>query len=217
MRISSTLLFLCFLIHSGLAQVESRHFEYGTTLITVNALKNSKDNYQERAAAEILNAVFFRFNTKAKAFRFATSYNNYYHAYASPIGSYDGFSGTDQFSDFRIGIGAQALLLKKKDWLYTCLDLYYRHVKSHGTFTCGFRGANETYQSTANGFDCFTGLGFKIKIISQLYLSPEFGFLLMNKAVQKTTVPNTFGITTQVHYTETSLFPQLKCHLIVMF
>ena len=128
----------------------------------------------------------------------------------------DTSSGDINNKDFRIGVGGQFSLLKRKEWFYTFLDLSYRNVFSTGHYYGGIGGANESFSKTANGFDGVLGLGFKIKTIKYVYLSPELGCLISNKFVNQTT-NNYLGETSKSNNIDVNLSPILKLHLTVKF
>ena len=107
--------------------------------------------------------------------------------------------------------------MKRKEWFYTFLDLSYRNVFSDGHQYGGYVGANNKFSRTSNGFDSFLGLGFKIKTIKHVYLSPEIGYFCSTKFVNQTTTSLNSGQSTKFNYSEIDLTPLMKLHLTVKF
>jgi hypothetical protein len=61
------------------------------------------------------------------------------------------------------------------------------------------------------------GLGFKIKTIKHVCLSPEIGFYGSTKFVNQTTTPLYWGQSSKFSYSEINLNPAIKLHLTVKF
>jgi hypothetical protein len=217
MRKLITLLAFMFLIQISNGQDTTRRFEFGSTLVTINSFNTNYYYAPDRPSVEFINAVFFRYTKKRFGLRLHASYTDNSTSYASPVGWSDGSSGDINNKDVRIGVGGQFSILKRKEWFYTFLDLSYRNVFSTGHNYGGLWGANERFSSTANGLDCFLGLGFKIKTIKNVYLSPEIGYYISNKFVSKTTTDMSWGQSTKYNYNETDIHLALKLHLTVKF
>lgn len=214
-KLISILTFM-FLFQISNGQDTIRRFEFGSTLVTINSFNNNYYFAPDRPSFELINGLFFRYTKKRLGLRLHTSYTDNSTSYATPAGWSDGSSGDINNKDFRIGVGGQFSLLKHKEWFYTFLDLSYRNVFSTGHYYEGIGGDNERFSKTANGFDCFLGLGFKIKTIKHVYLSPELGYFLSSKFVNQTT-NNYWGQTSKFNYSEGNLNPVIKLHLTVKF
>ena len=206
---------LFFQISNG--QDTIRRFEFGSTLVTVNSFNTNANVALDRPSVEFINGVFFRYTKKRLGLRIHASYTENSNTFSSPVGIADGVSGDNNNKDIRIGIGGQFSIIKHKEWFYTLLDLSYRNVFSTGHYYGGIGGANDRYSSTANGLDCFLGLGFKIKTIKNVYLSPEVGYFISNKFVNNTTTDMSWGQSTKYNYNVTDIHPALKLHLTVKF
>lgn len=217
MRKLITILAFMFLVQISNGQDTIRRFEFGSTLVTINSFNTNYYFAPDRPSVEFINGVFFRYTKKRFGLRLHASYTDNSATFASPIGMADGASGDINNKDVRIGVGGQFSIIKRKEWFYTFLDLSYRNVFSTGHYYGGFGGANDRFSSTANGLDCFLGLGFKIKTIKNVYLSPEFGYYISNKFVSKTTTDMWWGQTSKFSYTETNINPVLKLHFTVKF
>jgi hypothetical protein len=91
-------------------------------------------------------------------------------------------------------------------------------VFSTGHYYGGILGsvANE-FSRTSNGFDSFLGLGFKIKTIKYVFLSPELGFLCSTKSVNQTSTPLSGAQSSKFSYYDINLNPVIKLHLTVKF
>lgn len=189
-----------------------RRFEFGPTLMTINSFNTNYYFAADRPSVEFINGLFFRYTKNRLGLRLHTSYTDNSSSYESPAGP---TSGDINNKDFRIGVGGQFSLLKRNDWFYTLIDLSYRNVFSTG-HDRGLSIYPTSFSKTANGFDCFLGLGFKIKTIKYVYLSPELGFLMSNKFVNQTT-NNYFGQTSKSSNIDVNLNSILKLHLTVKF
>lgn len=212
-----TILAFIFIIQISNGQDSIRHFEFGSTLVTVNSFNTKYNTTPDRPSVEFINGVFFRYTKKRLGLRIHASYSENSNTFASPVGVADGASGDNNNKDIRIGIGGQFSIIKHKEWFYTFLDLSYRNVFSTGHYYGGIGGANDRYSNTANGIDCFLGLGFKIKTVKNVYLSPEVGYFISNKFVNKTTTDMSWGQSAKYNYNETDIHPALKLHLTVKF
>ncbi len=211
-----TILTIILTFHMSKGQDTIRRFEFGSTLITINSFNTNYYSAPDRPSFEFMNGLFFRYTKKRLGLRLHASYTDNSTSYATLSGVPESSSGDINNKDFRIGVGGQFSLLKRKDWFYTFLDLSYRNVFSTGHYYGGIGGANESFSKTANGFDGFLGLGFKIKTIKYVYLSPELGCLISNKFVNQTT-NNYLGQTLESNNIDVNLSPILKLHLTVKF
>lgn len=199
------------------AQDTLRKFEFGSTIITVNSL-NTKYYYPyDKPSFQFVNGLFFRYIKKRIGIRANVSYSENAASYASPIYIADGGSGDIENKDFIIGLGGQFSILKRKDWFYTFVDVSYRNIFSTGHYNGGIAGANDKFSKTSNGYDTFFGLGFKIKTIKNMYLSPELGFNSNMKFVNQTTISMNSGKTSHFNSNDFNFNPQLKMHLTVKF
>jgi hypothetical protein len=212
-----TILACIFIVHISNGQDSIRRFEFGSTLVTINSFNTNYYVAPDRPSVEFINGVFFRFTKKRFALRLHASYTDNSSTFASPVGMADGASGDINNKDLRIGVGGQFSIIKRREWLYTFLDLSYRNVFSTGHIYGGFGGANDRFSSTANGLDCFLGLGFKIKTMKNVYVSPELGYYISNKFVSKTTTDMSWGQSSKNNYSVIDIAPVLKLHLTVKF
>lgn len=175
MRLS--IISILFFLASTIKAQDTLHvYEFGSTLVTINSLNTKYTYAQERPSFEIVNALFFRFHKKRNAYRAHASYVENRIDYNAPKAFADGVSGWVNNKNFMIGVGVQRNLKKTKNWLYVFADLCYRNTFSNGVSTGGFWGLNNKYSTSSNGIDTYLGLGFKIKIIKQIILSPELTY-----------------------------------------
>jgi len=212
---SLSLIFL-FKISSG--QDTTKRFEFGSTLVTVDMydLGYSPPTFQ------YINGLFFRFTKKRFGLRLHASYSDKTTSYTSTSLEPPYFWGqTTNNKDFKLGVGGQFSILKRKEWLYSFLDISYRNIFSTGYL---FGVWNKTFSATSNGFDCFAGIGFKIKIAKYFNLSPEIGYYSSSQFVRKTTTSaDTYNLTTgqlvsyNDSYSITDISPVFKLHLTVKF
>lgn len=193
-----------------------KRYEFGLTLVTVDM----RDLGYSPPTLEYINGVFFRITKKRMGLRLKASYSD--NTRSSTNVTFDTpyfFGGTIHNKDFKLGVGGQFSILNRKEWLYTFVDISYRHVFSTG-YNFGYR--NETFSSTSNGMDGFAGIGLKLKITNSFFISPELGYYSSTQFVKTTTTSaDTYSLSTgqRVSYKRTSSFtdnnPVLKLHLTV--
>ena len=206
------------LLNTARSQDTIRRLEFGSTLLTVNSLNNAYFYAPDRPAFEFLNGVFFRYTKNRIGFRVHSGYGEYAVIYSSPPERADGVSGDLSSKDFRIGAGIQRSLLKRSNWMYAFLDVSYRNVFSTGHQYGGIWGVAERFSSSANGFDYFAGLGFRMKVIRNVYLSFEPGLYSSTRFVSRSTEPIAGGQPVKSRYTVTDVnAPVIKVHLTVRF
>ena len=206
-------------------------FEFGSTILTVNSsilAPQIKDkSYSTYDAAirppfEFINGLFFRYTKHRLALRVQTSYSDYSssNSYTTEAWPYGSIGGDINNKDFQIGVGGQFSIIKHGSWLYTCLDIAYRHVYSTG-HSYGGGWFTQKFTRTSNGSDCFIGVGSKIKVFKNFNLSPEIG---CNTSFQFYTTeyiatdPNMF-VNRPFKYSDSDIIlnPVAKLHLTVIF
>ncbi len=208
--------FIC-LVQLSYAQDSLRRFEFGSTLVTINTLSTKYYNNPDRPNSEFINGLFFRYTKKRLALRLSASYYENASSYADPITVVDGGSGNINNKGVRIGVGAQFSLLRHKEWFYTFADVSYCNVFSTGNQYGGFSGKNDSFSRTANGFDTFFGLGYKLKILKNMYLSTETGYLISAKMANQTNTNLISKQSSQSNYNDVNGEPAFKLHLTVKF
>jgi len=197
------------------AQDSLANFEFGPTLLTVNSFNTEYQFAQQRPSFEILNGLFFRYNKKQISYRGILSYVENRIDFKPGAGTADGISGSVNNKNLMFGAGVQRNLKKNKDWLYVFADVAYRNTFSTGINSGGIAGITYNYSSNSNALDSYFGLGFKIKIIKQLFISPE---LTYNLCVRKTITKNSYPLNTNKNETyDFNLNSLLKIHLSVKF
>ncbi len=220
MRKLTPILAFMFLFKISSGQDSIRHFEFGSTLITINSFNSDYYFAPDRPSVDFMNGVFFRFTKKSFGLRLHASYSNnsatfdsHSATFETPLGIAYGVSGNINNKAVRIGVGGQYSILKHKDWLYTFLDLSYQNTFSAGHYYYD-SGSIEKFSRTTNSFDSFLGVGFKIKTIKHLFLSPEFGILTSTKFVNQT---SSHCACLKSNNMDVSLNPILQLHLTVAF
>lgn len=183
------------------AQDSLKHYEFGSTLFTLNSLGSTGNFGANKASTEFINGLFFRYSYKRFGFRSQVSYSENSRFYISN-------------KDFRIGVGAQYNLLKKKDWLYTYADVLYRNVQTKGDYT-GFNIAS--YSRSSNGLDGFLGIGFKLKVAKSFYLSPELGYNVSYDRINFTSLPASSSAIYKGALNHFNFNPVLKLQLTLKF
>lgn len=122
--------------------------------------------------------------------------------------------------DIRVGLGVHYSLLKHRNWLYSMFDVYYRNVYSSGV---NFGVFPKEFTSVSNGFDCFLGIGLKLKTWKNIYVSPELGYYSSSEFVNRhTTLKDVFHLNgAPVEYNDsysvTNINPIFKLHVTAKF
>jgi hypothetical protein len=215
MKIFKLLLFFISLNCILLAQDSMPNFELGPTLLTANSFNTQYSYAQTRPSIEVLNGLFFRYNKNRLSYRGLLSYVENRIEFKPPAGTADGISGSVSNKNLMLGAGVQHNLKKTKDWLYVFADVCYRNTFSTGINSGGIAGITYKYSNNSNALDSYFGLGFKIKIIKQLFISPE---LTYNLCFGKTITKNSYPLNTHKNVTyDFNLNSLIKVHLSVKF
>jgi hypothetical protein len=150
-------------------------YEVGYMMIGLN----SNDSFYFVSSGEpnfeYLNGILARYRYQKISIRFHASYiarktqRTYY------LNSTQDF-GHSLAKDYKIGTGLQYSFLKKQDYIYLFFDVsYHKRVT-----TADFNNSQTTYQinlvSKLNGINAIQGIGSKIKLIRNLYVSFEAGY-----------------------------------------
>lgn len=213
---SNITFFILFLsVFTCKAQDSLFNLELGSTLLTVNSFNTTYQFPQQRPSFEILNGLFFRVNKKQISYRGILSYVENRIDFEPGAGTADGMSGSVNNKNLMFGGGIQKNLKKNKDWLYVFSDVCYRNTFSTGINSGGIAGITYNYSSNSNGLDAYFGLGFKIKIIKQLFISPELNYnLYFGQTITKYSYP----LNPQKNVTNNfNLNSLAKVHLSVQF
>jgi hypothetical protein len=215
----TTVIFTAIFFLGGIAAAQDtlRKFEFGVTVASVNSFNTKYYFAPDRPSVEFLNAMFFRYTCKRMAFRAHAAYSENSYTYASPPEWSDGMSGDVANKDLRIGVGAQYALLKRRQWLYAFADVSYRNVFSTGHDYGGIRGVADNFSRSANGFDIFLGPGLRLKLLKNVFLSPEAGYLYSQKFINSTTTSMISGHTSRGRVMEMSVTTIIRAHLTVRF
>lgn len=209
----ATILSFSFILSN--AQDSLKHFEFGATFMTLNSRHNPLF-FTSRAPVEITDGLFFRYTKNRFGFRSQVHYskNSSYDHRQKSLTDIIAIGYTNK--NFEIGVGGQYSLLKKKDWLYTFVDLSYRNQ-----FSVGYRydsnGGINNFTNSMNGLNTSVGLGFKIKTFNNLYLSSELGYdsFYGNRKYSNTNMST--GATYKYNGIGKDLSPFLKLHLTYKF
>lgn len=203
-------------IHISAQDSLKKRFELGVTLATFNSFNHSIYHSENRLPFEFCNGLFFRYSMNRFALRAQASYYQNKYAFNS-AGITDGTDESGINHAFRIGIGGQYSLLKKKEWLYAFVDLNYRNINSTGTVVGGVWGGTKNYTAKSNGIDTYFGLGFKLKVFKSVYLSPELFNNFYIGATNKAGTDANSGVITKSMMYNVSVNPGVRVHLTVKF
>ena len=94
------------------------------------------------------------------------------------------YYGEVQSMEYRIGSGIQVSFFKKKEFIYSYLDLNYRRHHEFGSITANSNGvvyvpSQYNYNMIVNGLDAIIGIGTKLKLYKNIYFSAEVGYDLL--------------------------------------
>ncbi len=211
----SFVLFLC----AGLlnAQDSIRKFELGSTLITLNSANSGSFDMASRAQFEFFNGVFFRTTKKRLGLRFNMGYNESNLKTDNDPNCYDCMYGNAAHKNFTIGVGGQLNLLRKRDYMYSYLDLNYRNVFTSGYMGGGFGGYNDNFSKTTDGIETNLGVAFKLRFFKSIYLSAEPGYSIYYASVKEKRTSLTFNTTLMSNSFFVNANPFFKLHLTAKF
>lgn len=199
---------LIFLFQNVKGQDTIRHLEFGSTLVNLNPNRSHP--------IEFVNGLFFRYTQKRLALRVQSSYARYSVHFSGPtVNCQNCARGGSNNNLFRLALGGQFFLIKNKEFIYGFCDLGFRRRVSTGGIYDNISDYHFIFSE--NGLDAFMGLGFKIKFLKNIYITPE---LACNFMFYKENRTRTNIISKQViesdfyHWT---LNPNGKLHLTMMF
>ena len=184
------IIILIFFFQKSNGQDSTRHFEIGSTLITLKSNYGFHDLFFSKPTTKFINGLFFRYTKKRFGIRVLASYSQNSLSYTSPPNVSEGVDGDINTKNFGIGVGGQFSLIKKKECLYAFADFLYRNIFSKGHTSGGYFGGSDYVTSRTNGLDSFFGLGFKIKTFKRIYISPEVAYNVFCGKVISTVTPH---------------------------
>ncbi len=167
------------------AQSENKKsVEIGFTSLTVNEF--SKYNYSIPGLSPVnfFDGIFLRYTKNRIGFRFNANYENVREEYL--LEDYLPFSDNKSEINYQIGVGGQYNIFKSKNWIYTFADISYRFSESKSEIYGDIVYSNDLYTFTTNGVNTFFGLGFTIKPIKHIVISPEIGYNAFNQCTKVT-------------------------------
>jgi hypothetical protein len=171
------LLFSC----AATGQDNLRHFELGTTILTVNG-ESDLGEARQKPVFEFINGLFFRYTKQRLGFRALTSYTQYHqvpYGFSSFPTLIDKAGDHQHYKDLKLGIGGQFALVPKNR-LYSFVDVIYNNIYSAGRpFTeCPTPDAIAYTSITINGIDTHFGFRFSFPLFKHFKISPEgcYGF-----------------------------------------
>ncbi|MBA2610993.1 MAG: hypothetical protein H0U95_03415 [Bacteroidetes bacterium] len=198
------------------AQDSLRHFEFGATFLTANNYNRPFFFQNNNVPIDFMKGLFFRYTKNRFGFRSQINYSKHYSSGYNQNGIGDVITVSNVNKNFDIGIGGQYSLLKKKNWLYTFVDLSYRNQFSKGFNYLSGAGIN-AYTNSSTGLNTSVGLGFKIKTLNNLYLSPELGYNIFYGNLKHSNTIVSTGETFNYNGIDKNFSPFLKLHFTYKF
>lgn len=191
-------------------------YELGSTLLSVNSENLSNYLYGYEPQFRFLPGLFFRYKINRFSVRSQLAYGEYGAIQNFGKSIVDGYAVSSSTKDLSLGVGGQFLILKNKEWVYSFADFSYRNIFTKGQVYGGWSG-NSNFSKSVNGFECTFGLGSKIRLVKNVYLSPELGYYLSGRNVVNARNPLDFGQASTIKYSENFFSAKLKMHLTVQF
>lgn len=172
-----TVLFLLILISANTLYAQpDDNLEFGPALITINRANTSQFDQSKAFSPEIFDGIMFRYNRQRIGIRVLVSYiEKSIHNFLPE----NGLAGGETFSFSRniiLGGGFQYSWFKKRDLLYSPVDVCYRYTFINGSSEKSVGSRTEHFFAQGNGIDAFAGLGIKVRIVKQLEISSELGY-----------------------------------------
>ncbi len=162
------------------AQSENKNsVEIGFTSLTVNEF--SKYNYSIPGLSPVnfFDGIFLRYTKNRIGFRFNANYENVRED--NLLDENPPFFDNKGEINYQIGLGGQYNIFKSKNWIYTFADISYRFSESKSESYGGIVNSHSRHTFTTNGVNTFFGLGFTIKPIKHIIISPEIGYNAFNQ------------------------------------
>jgi hypothetical protein len=199
-----------------------RAMEAGIEVVNYNPIGNGHpyDNSAANNPAHWASGVFLRYTPNRVGVRLGGNFNR---GTVKPNYDYcaDCLEGKVTDKELQLRLGAQYAPLKKHDWLYVFTDLYYRRYTSTGDLTGGFCGCLDiTETRISNGVGLNAGLGARIKVFKNVYLSPEIYYDVLRARNETSTRDNRgFSLLPVTTYQQNTTIhrPAMRLHATVAF
>jgi len=194
-----------------------KQYEIGYSFLTMNSNNYVLFSAPNELPVEFLNGVLFRYKINKLSFRSSASFylKNTRREYSSV--SMDLSYGDVQTKVYKIGIGIQHSLYRKKDVIYPYADLNYKRRFETGVISGVLSGDINRFKTYVNGLDLVTGIGSKLKVYKNLCFSAETGY---NLYIAKRDNETVSFLTNEISYSKTNLISNnflLKIYLSLVF
>jgi hypothetical protein len=175
LRLILILLASCFVNSVYSQDTISKKFELGSVLIT-RRYSSLIYGIPDAPLNNFFSGVFFRYHKNKWALRAEIDYSESYTKTPNNILCIDCYSGNSNNKVFELAVGAQYKFTKKKSFLYTYSDIYFRNINSKGFVSGGIQGLNDSFKLRAAGIGGDLGIGASLLLFKKIRISPEFGY-----------------------------------------
>jgi hypothetical protein len=154
--------------------------EVGLKVVSGRILTRAYHSIINRPSFQFIDGLFYRISKKHMALRLALDlpWNQRNSLYESTI-----FTTSRPYilksRDINIAIGGQYDLLKEKKWLYVFTEVYYRNINTSGELVDNHLeqivnpSLNNKFSVSNKRIGLNSGIGFKMKVLDHLFISPE--------------------------------------------
>ena len=125
------------------------------------------------------DGIFLRYTKNRLWIRFNANYKNVRED--NLLDEISSFFNNVSEINYQIGLGGQYNIFKSKNWIYTFTDISYWFSKSKSEIYGNIIYINDLNTFTTNGVNTFFELGFRIKPIKHIIISPNIGYNAFNK------------------------------------
>ncbi|MES2762898.1 MAG: hypothetical protein V4677_11855 [Bacteroidota bacterium] len=150
-----------------------RPYEVGYLFLGLNSYQPRLFSPPGVSYFEFLNGILAKYKYKKLSLRFHASYLYKKTTLQFALPSTRDF-GNATVKDYKIGTGLQYSLVKKYDYIYTFADLSYRKRAVTANIVTSLYQTNIV--SKLNGMNMVVGIGSKLKLYKNLYLTLETGY-----------------------------------------
>ncbi|MBP8033072.1 MAG: hypothetical protein KAZ71_00670 [Bacteroidia bacterium] len=154
----------------------TRPLEICHTILGINSNQSLFFAEPKRPIFEYLNKILLRYRYRAISIRLNASYFNRTTSKENSYSYNEPDFGMSTVTDYKLGIGLQYSFFKKQEYLYSFLDLNYVKRVQKSSINNFITNYYSNLASKLYGINMCFGLGSKIKIVQNLYISPEIGY-----------------------------------------
>lgn len=163
---------------SDLPSIRVKPYEIAYTFFAINLKNEIKFSNSNEPTLEFLNGILVRYKFNRLSLRINASIAKINREYLNIYDVTDYSYAKAQTINYKIGIGTQITPLKKKEFIYSYVDISYKKRNENGLIidTKTTSATYNNYHTTTSGLDLILGIGSKVKLYKCFYISGEVGY-----------------------------------------